>query len=119
MKQTEKNIKLFKIITGEVILGEVTDKETIYYIKKPVELRFEPMLGGLSFLPYMAVYLGKELDEISIKKDFIVHEFERDDIPVELEAKYREYISGIITPTTNPTQNDSTPSIQDLLKGGN
>ena len=93
-----KNLAYVKMVTGDYVIGEVThDDETSLTLKKPVSIIFDPMQGGLGFMPYDAMYVMKELEEINIKKDFIIHEFKGDLIPKELEDKYTEFCSGIIT----------------------
>jgi len=94
-----KELAYVKMVTGDYVIGEVThDDEASVTLKKPVSIIFDPMQGGLGFMPYDAMYVMKELEEISIKKEFIIHEFKGDLIPKELEDKYIEFCSGIITP---------------------
>jgi hypothetical protein len=95
----EKDTLVFiKLITGGYTIGKViNDTETELELKKPLSVIFEPMMGGLQILPYDAYYLGKEVNELSFKKDQIMHVFEGEDIPLEIEAKFREFESGIVT----------------------
>jgi hypothetical protein len=87
-----------KIISGEYVLGKVEhqDENTIV-LKKPISVIFDPMQGGLGFMPYDAMYLMKETPEIIFNKDQLIHVFEGDNIPVELKDKYVEFDTGIIT----------------------
>jgi hypothetical protein len=87
--------KYLKLITGQYILGDLANEiDGVITLKKPVSIEFNPMAGGLAFVPYDAFYLGKELENIEIKKEHIMHDFS-DQIPKEIIDNYIKYKSGI------------------------
>jgi len=97
-------MKYLKLITGQYVIGDVkNENEETVILKKPVSLEFNPMAGGLSFIPYDAFYLGKEIEELEIKKSHIMHDF--DDIPKEIADNYVKFKSGIdLSPTQTGPQ---------------
>ena len=83
-----------KLITGQYVIGDIiSENEKEIKIKKPVGIDFNPMAGGLAFVPYDAFYLGQELNEVVFKKDQIMHTFEP---PKEILDNYIKYKSGIM-----------------------
>ena len=94
-------VTMFKLITGEVVVSDAKVENEKYILNKPVELKFEPMSGGLSFLPYMAIYLGKELESVELDMKFVMHVFDENEIPDELLGKYTEFLTGIVTDTNS------------------
>jgi len=110
-----------KIISGDYVLGEIVENnENEIKLKKPLATKFEMMLGGLQMYPYDAFYLSKELEEISFKKEHVIHIFEGDDIPFELESKYREFVSGIVKAPAgmNMEAGAENNDLQRLILGG-
>jgi hypothetical protein len=87
--------KYLKLITGQYILGDLeNENDNIITLKKPVSIEFNPMAGGLAFIPYDAFYLGKELETVEIKKEHIMHDFSNQ-VPKEITDNYTKYKSGI------------------------
>jgi len=102
--KTGKLLAYIKIISGEYVIGEVRhEDENVITLKKPLSTKFEPTLGGLQIFPYDALYLGKELDEVTFKKEQLLHIHENEDVPSEIAAKYTEYATGIVS--TAPANN--------------
>lgn len=66
-------IKMFKIITGDVILGSVENTETGVTVHKPVQLILDPTQGGAGMIPYGAVFTQEEIPALDIKEEHIVH----------------------------------------------
>ena len=86
-ENTEKpDIILVKIITGDYVLGRALIENDTITLKKPLNLKFEPMMGGLQVTPYDVYYIGRELDKITFKKSQVLHRFE--DFAQELKDKY-------------------------------
>jgi hypothetical protein len=116
----KKDLAYIKLISGEYVIGEVAhEDENAIVLKKPLSARFEMMLGGLQMYPYDAFYLNKELEEVIFKKEHIMHIYKGEEIPFELEAKYREFVSGIVqakTPDLKATPENS--DLQKLILGG-
>jgi hypothetical protein len=104
-----------KVISGEYVLGKVEhqDENTIV-LKKPISVIFDPMQGGLGFMPYDAMYLMKEVPEIIFSKDKLIHVFEGDNIPTELKDKYIEFDTGIITEAPQQRQPDLQAGLEQL-----
>ena len=112
-----KELAYLKLISGEYVLGEVVhEDESTIVLKKPLSTKFEMMLGGLQMFPYDAFYLNKELEEAIFKKEHIMHEYKKESVPMELEAKYREFASGIIQTQKSPLDpgNGAGPSEEQL-----
>jgi len=99
-----ENLVYLKLVTGEYVIGQEIDGK----IKKPVSIVFDPMQGGLGFMPYDAVYLMTEVQEISFKDEVIMHKFTGNEIPKEIVDKYREFVTGLVgTPEAGVAQNPS------------
>jgi len=88
---------LLQLVTGDVVMGlvQAEDEDTIE-LKKPMSLIMNPMQGGIGMIPYMAVYLGKEKTEQIFNRKHIINI--EDDFMQDFKDKYREYLTGIITP---------------------
>ena len=116
-----KELVYLKLISGEYVLGEIAhEDENTIVLKKPLSTKFEMMLGGLQMYPYDAFYLNKELEEVIFKKDHIMHEYKGEAIPMELEAKYREFASGIVQaqkPAIDPAPAENNSNFQRLILG--
>ena len=64
MKNMEnKEIKILKMVNGEIILSEVQESEDGYFLTKPVEIKFDPVQQGIGFMDYDALYRGKLYEE--------------------------------------------------------
>ncbi len=98
--QGMKEIKLFKLVNGDVVLGKL-DKEDLkneeIIVDKPMQLMLDPANGGIGMLPYNALYSQSEPEEWSFKVEHIM-EF----IPVHesFEEAYIKQTSDIevVTP---------------------
>jgi len=105
MKKDE--LVFIKLVSNGYVVGKVVDEDDGQVkLKKPLSVVFEPMMGGLQILPYDAFYLGKEMEELSFKTRDIMHVFEGDDIPAEIQGKYIEFETGIVTQTEAPQPNE-------------
>jgi hypothetical protein len=68
------NIVMFKLVTGEVVMGSVQDEsDEVIIIKKPVTLTLDPIQQGVGMIPYDAIYTQEEPTEFTFEKQFIVH----------------------------------------------
>ena len=92
-------IVFVKVISGDYVVGKVleSDKDSELVLYKPLTVRFEAMMGGLQVVPYDAFYIGKELDEVGIKEEHIMHIFVGSEVPEEIKAKWTEISTGIVT----------------------
>jgi len=95
---TVGEVALIQIITGEVVMGKVQSLDDGVNLEKPMSLIMNPMQGGIGMIPHMAVYLGKELEEITIKESHVV--YSTTEFMDDFKAKYQEYLTGIIAPTS-------------------
>jgi len=103
-----------KLITGQYVVGDIIEvDEKEIKIKKPVGIDFNPMAGGLAFVPYDAFYLGQELEEVSFKQDQIMHTFEP---PKEILDNYIKYKSGIMPAPATQTPDLKEDDIAELAK---
>ena len=99
-----------KLISGQYVIGDLEfQDEKNMVLKKPVSLDFNPMAGGLGFVPYDAFYLGKEIDKVDFKKEHVMHIFE--DIPEEISNNYVKFKTGI---DLNASEN--TSNINELIQ---
>jgi len=102
-----------KLITGQYIIGDLEfEDEKNVVVKKPVGLEFNPMAGGLGFMPYDAMYLGKELEKVDIKKEHIMHKFEP---PKEIMDQYVKFKTGIDLNPEMPSSNNKPELSEDQL----
>ena len=90
----EKNIKMLQLITGDVVLGEVSYNGDEVTIKKPMQIMIDPM-QGVGMVPYLVMYTNKEMSEAIFDKKHIVQIM--DDFAEEFKNKYIEYSTGIKT----------------------
>ena len=91
------NIRIIKLVTGEELLGDVTDLGLTYSVKNGVVVALvpsranpqQPSIGLAPWLPYA------ETDAIMIPKQHIVYEAK----PIkEMVNNYNSIFGGIITP---------------------
>lgn len=91
------NIRIIKLITGEELLGDVTDQGLTYSIKNAVIVALvpsranpqQPSIGLAPWMPY-----AKD-DPVIIAKQHVVYDAK----PVkEMENNYNSIFGGIITP---------------------
>jgi hypothetical protein len=67
-------IAMYKMITGEIVIGEVIEEnEEVLTLKKPKLLMLDPMQGGVVMVPYDAIYTQEELEEFTFQRKFIIH----------------------------------------------
>lgn len=67
------NVKVFKLITGEEIIGNLTGVEDgMLYVKKPLAIGINHQEGKLVFVPYMAYTTGSE--EVLIHSTGLIHQ---------------------------------------------
>ncbi|MHA1624660.1 MAG: hypothetical protein ACTSWH_05995 [Promethearchaeota archaeon] len=88
------NLKMFKLTTGDVILGEISDNELtdVITINKPLQLVMDPTQGGVGLMPYNAIFAQKEVESVEIKSEHIVHEIE---VAKAFEDSYIQFKTGI------------------------
>ena len=91
------NIRIMKLITGEELLGDVTDQGLTYSIKNAVIVALvpsranpqQPSIGLAPWMPYA------ENDPVIIAKQHVVYDAK----PVkEMVNNYNSIFGGIITP---------------------
>lgn len=91
------NIRIIKLVTGEELLGDVTDQGLVYSIKNAVIVALvpsranpqQPSVGLAPWMPYA------ENDPVVIPKQHVVYDAK----PVkEMVNNYNSIFGGIITP---------------------
>jgi len=116
MEKTATVIKYIKLITGNYVIGKEIKSESneVLVLEKPVSIEFNPMAGGLGFVPYDAFYLGKEVEKMEFKNQHIMHVFEAEEIPEEIAKKYTEFLTGIVTdvPQGQPSESEIAKMLQ-------
>lgn len=85
-------LKMFKLITGDVILGDTVEENGFVTITKPVQLVLDPMQGGAGMMPYAAVFTQEEMDELILKEEHIVHPLK---VSEPYEKAYINFKTGI------------------------
>ena len=91
------NIRIIKLITGEELIGDVTDQGLAYSIKNAVIValvpsRANPQLPSIGLAPWMPY---AENEPVIISKNSIVYEAK----PIkEMVNNYNSIFGGIITP---------------------
>ena len=85
-------LKMFKLITGDVVMADTEIKDGVYLAKKPVQLIMSPTEGGVGLMPYDAIFTQKEQDEISFKEEHVMYEMPIADV---FEKSYIEFKTGI------------------------
>jgi len=95
----EKEIKMIKLVTGEVVMGRLKERgETFWTFEKPMTLMLDPMQGGVGMIPYDAIYTQEEKEEMTWDKSHVVHDMK---VHPQFEEAYIKQTTGI---ETAPTQ---------------
>ena len=69
-----KEIVMSKLITGEVVMGKSRgDVDHKVTIERPFILMLDPMQGGIGMMPYDIHFTEKEISEITIREEHILH----------------------------------------------
>jgi hypothetical protein len=91
-------IKMIKLVNGEVVLGEPIEKDNTSEVtlKRPMLLMLDPMQGGVGMIPYDAIYTQEELEEFTFKNEHIMHEMK---VHSSFEDAYTKQVTGIETIT--------------------
>lgn len=89
--QTLENVKMFKLVSGEVIMGVhhgdlATD--VVIEILNPSQLILDPTNHGVGMIPYCAAYSQKEMPSVIISELHIIHEIE---VGVDFLNAYTEF----------------------------
>jgi hypothetical protein len=69
----ETQVRMFQLITGDVILGEVAEKEQSLIFTNPMQIFLDPM-QGLGMVPYMSMFTNNKMDEVTIITDKVMQE---------------------------------------------
>ena len=88
------NVKLLRIVTGEVVIAEVLSEGTEYITVKN-GLVVIPNAQGVGFAPWATV-ISKQKPEITVDRKFLVYVVECDEDVVE---KYESIFSPIEKPS--------------------
>jgi len=67
------NLTMIKLVTGEVVLGELLGNKDGITLKKPMTLMLDPMQGGIGMMPYDAIYTQEETEEHTYDYVHIMH----------------------------------------------
>lgn len=87
------NIKMFKIITGDVIMGDVNNElEGSVVVNKPAQLVMDPTQMGVGIIPYDAVFTQQEQEEVSFKSEHIIHYMP---VAKAFEDSYIQFRTGV------------------------
>jgi len=70
---TAAELEMIKLVTGEVVLGELIGINDGITLKKPMTLILDPMQGGIGMMPYDAVYTQEESEEHTYSDNHIMH----------------------------------------------
>ena len=107
MNDQKLNIRQFKMMNGEEIIGLVNQKEpSSYIIERPFQIK-PTMMGGFSLLPWFP-FSSQKL--FKIEKEFIMHSVEID------EDMKTEYIKLAATSRQQPKPILDPESSQELLQ---
>jgi hypothetical protein len=85
------DIKVLKLMSGEEIVAEVTDKGEVYTLKEPVTIVYQPVEGGgmnAGFAPFMPYSSGI----LTLNKNSIASYA---DVDAKLLAEYNRIFSKI------------------------
>lgn len=86
-------VKMFKTITGDVIMCEIEEGLVGNIIaKKPVQLIMDPNQGGVGIIPYDAVFTQQEQDVVVFKPEHIIHYMP---VAKAFEDSYIKFKTGI------------------------
>ncbi len=77
MSETKKNIGMFKLVSGDVILGrynqeDLTNEKIV--IDKPFQLMLDPTKGGVGLIPFEAIFTQIEPEQHEFKTEHIMYE---------------------------------------------
>lgn len=91
----DHEIKVSKLVSGELVIGEYAPDAKDYYIRNPMHIVFGPGQNdqqvGVSLIPYTP-FMAKD-SMIKINEDKILCWI--DIYPIELKKKYQSQISGL------------------------
>ena len=98
------SIKMFKIVSGEFIVGETTvDDKMIYIIKSPMVVHFSPHPSGqlaINLFP-LNPFTSSKNDDLPLNNQHII--FDCGPVQDSIEKEYLRITSGIITTTAMPS----------------
>ena len=95
----DNEVKICKLVSGELIIGEFTAVEENYSVKNPMHIMFQPGKDenqiGIGLIQYIP-FLGKN-SSITIGKEKILCWI--DQFPSEIVAQFQTSTSGIVIPS--------------------
>jgi hypothetical protein len=89
------SVKVIKSITGEEVVGDVTETAIGYVVENPVLVVMQRMQNGetgLGFVPYIPYTAEKKVEFVAAN---VVHVLEVDD---SMRNQYNTIFGGIVTP---------------------
>jgi len=100
--ERQDKVVVLSLVNNEVVLGRViAEDDDVIELVKPMQLILDPMSGGIGMIPYHAIYRGKDYQEKTFQKKFIMDII--DDCNEEFKEKYSEYVTGIKLEKGNST----------------
>ena len=115
MNDQKLNIRQFKMMNGEEIIGLVNQKEpSSYIIERPFQIK-PTMMGGFSLLPWFP-FSSQKL--FKIEKEFIMHSVEIDEDMkteyIELAASSQQQPKPILEPDRQELLQEFDEFVEDL-----
>lgn len=104
-------IKMFKLITGDVIIGEVypSQSEDSITLKNVVQAVLDSRNGGVGLLGYNSIYSQKPLTEIATFKND--HILETISVHESFFNAYKEQIENILSPKPEEVRKAEEPQV--------
>ena len=89
-----EEVKAFKVVSGEEVLGRIVeDKTDSYIVKSPRAIMIQPGPNGQVGITLIPLFASSQDGEIEIKKSHIIGEASK--VSADLEKGYLEQTSGI------------------------
>jgi len=93
--ENEAILKILKLVTGEMVIGEVFQREDgSYNMSLPALMTLNPESGSIGLMPFDFVYTMNFLPEIDFKENHVVviHEYP----PREIIEAYFDYLDDTV-----------------------
>ena len=88
-----KEIVMLKLVTGETVMGKSScSVDGNVTIERPFILMLDPMQGGIGMMPYDIHFTEKEIPEITIREEHILHYIDCSD---QFKDAYIKQTTGI------------------------